>query len=150
MIDRFERFSVAITEISRYWHRLASEELATYDLKGPHATYLTVMYQYPEGITVPELCKACGKDKSDASRMLSILESKGLVKKQVVGNSLYRGKLQLTEEGTVAAAHISKRASRAVEVAGKDLTDAEREVFYRALDTITENLRKLCEDGIPE
>ena len=150
MIDRFERFSLAITEISRYWHKLAAEELSKYGLKGSHATYLTAMYKYPEGITVPQLCEVCGKDKSDASRMLSILEEKGLVKKQEVGGSLYRGKLQLTEEGYLAAEHVSKRASRAVEAAGRNLTDGEREVFYKSLDSITANLRELCRDGIPE
>ena len=150
MIDRFERFSLAIAEISHYWHKLAADELSKYGLKGPHATYLTTIYKYPEGITVPKLCKECGKDKSDASRMISILEEKRLVTKKVVGGSLYRGKLQLTEEGRLAAEHVIKRASRAVELAGKDLTDEEREIFYKSLDSITLNLKKLYKEGIPE
>lgn len=150
MIDRFERFSLAISEISRYWHKLAAEELTKYGLKGPHATYLTAMHKYPEGITVPQLCEVCGKDKSDASRMISILEEKGLVTKQVVGGSLYRGKLQLTDEGKLAAEHVSQRASRAVEMAGKDFTDEARAMFYSSLDSITTNLRNLCQEGIPE
>ncbi len=150
MIERFERFSLAISEISRYWHKLAAEELTKYGLKGPHATYLTAIYKYPKGITVPELCEVCGKDKSDASRMIAILEQKGLVTKQVVRGSLYRGKLQLTEEGRLAAEHVSQRASRAVEAAGKDLTDETREIFYKALESITSNLRKLSKEGIPE
>lgn len=150
MIDRFERFSLAISEISRYWHKLASEELTKYGLKGPHATYLTAMYKYPDGITVPQLCEMCGKDKSDASRMIAILEEKGLVTKQVVSGSLYRGKLQLTEEGRVAAEHVAQRASRAVEVAGRDLTDETRERFYKALESIAANLRELSKEGIPE
>ena len=149
-MDRFGRFSLAISEISRYWHKLAGEELAKYGLKGPHATYLTEIVKYPDGITVPKLCAACGKDKSDASRMISILEQKKLVKKQDVDGSSYRGKLRLTKEGKRVAEHLSKRAARAVAIAGKDLTRAEREQFYRALDSITANLRKMCEDGIPE
>ncbi len=150
MIDRFERFSLAISEISRYWHKLAAEELAKYGLKGPHATYLTAIYKYPEGITVPELCEECGRDKSDASRMISILEEKGLVKKQVVGGSLYRGRLQLTDEGKLAAQHVCRRASRAVEVAGRDLTDESRDIFYKSLESIASNLCELCKEGIPE
>ena len=150
MLDRFEKFSLAISEISRYWHKLAAEELSKYGLKGSHATYLTVMYKYPEGLTVPQLCEVCGRDKSDASRMISILEEKGLVKKQVVGGSLYRGKLQLTDEGKIAAEQVCRRASRAVELAGKDLGESERDIFYRALESITANLRELCKEGIPE
>ena len=38
MIDRFERFSVAIAEISRCWHKLATEEMKKYGLKGSHAS----------------------------------------------------------------------------------------------------------------
>lgn len=150
MIDRFERFSLAIAEISRYWHKLASEEMAKYDLKGPHATYLTAMFRYPQGITVPLLCEVCGKDKSDASRMISILEQKGLVTKQVVDGSLYRGLLMLTDEGKAAAEHVCKRASRAVEMAGKELDEQTRDTFYRALESITSNLRELSKEGIPK
>lgn len=150
MIERFERFSLAISEISRYWHKLTAEELTKYGLKGPHAVYLTAMLKHPEGITVSQLCEVCGKDKSDASRMLSILEKKGLVTKQVSGSSLYGGKLLLTPEGTRAANEISERVRRAVETAGKDMTETERNIFYKSLSSITANLRVLCKEGIPE
>lgn len=150
MLDRFERFSFAISEISRCWRKLASEELAKYGLKSPHATYLTTMYKYPDGITVPQFCEVSGKDKSDASRMIAILEEKGLSRKKVVGGSLYRGLWVLTEEGRAAAEQVSHRAGRAVELAGKDLSDETREMFYQALASITANLSKLSKEGIPE
>ena len=43
-----------------------------------------------------------------------------------------------------------RRASRAVEIAGKDLTDPQREAFYKALDSVVGNLRELTRNGIPE
>ena len=150
MLDRFERFSLAISEINRHWHKLAAEELAPYGLKSAHATYLTAMARHPEGITVPELCSECGKDKSDASRMIAILEEKGMVQKLSVDGSLYRGKLILTDMGQIAAAHVQHKASLAVELAGRDLDDESREIFYRALDSITANLTELCKRGLPE
>ncbi|MBP3649351.1 MAG: MarR family transcriptional regulator [Clostridia bacterium] len=150
MLDRFERFSLAISEINRHWHKLAAEELAPYGLKSAHATYLTAMARHPEGIAVPELCEECGKDKSDASRMIAILEEKGLVTKQATGGSRYRGRLLLTAEGQRAAAHVGRRAAAAVEAAGRDLSSEERECFYRALDSITANLRQLSKEGIPK
>ena len=150
MLDRFERFSYAISEISRCWRKLASEELAKYGLKSPHATYLTTMYKYPDGITVPKFCEVSGKDKSDASRMIAILEEKGLACKKDVGGSLYRGLWVLTEEGKAAAEQVCLRASRAVELAGKDLTDETRGVFYKALESITSNLSLLSKQGIPD
>ncbi|MBE5793244.1 MAG: MarR family transcriptional regulator [Clostridiales bacterium] len=150
MLDRFERFSLAISEINRHWHKLAAEELAPYGLKSAHATYLTAMARHPEGIAVPELCEECGKDKSDASRMLAILEEKGLITKQATGGSRYRGLLLLTAQGQQAAAHVCRRAGAAVEAAGRDLRPEERDLFYRALDSITANLRRLSKEGIPQ
>lgn len=150
MIDRFERFSLAIAEASRYWHKLATDELGKYGLRGSHALYLTTMYRYPDGITVPRLCELCGKDKSDASRMISILEQKGLVTKKEVDGSLYRGLLVLTHEGCEAAKHVSERACRIVELVAEDLTDENREIFYESLSMITMKLRDLTDDGIPD
>ena len=146
MVERFERFSVAIAEINRCWHKLAGEEMKAYGLKGAHATYLVIIGRYPQGITVPELCEQCMKDKSDASRMLAILEEKGLVRKE----GGYGGAVLLTEAGRTAAIQVRQRASRAVEAGGKDLTDEERTVFYKALGSIADNLRALADEGIPE
>lgn len=150
MMERFEKFSLAITEISRSWRKLAAEEMEKHGLKGPHATYLITIYRYPEGITVPQLCEVTGKDKSDASRLIAILEKNGMVVKQTVGGSSYRGRLTLTEKGKEAAVHVCERASRAVETAGIGLTEEARESFYRALGTIAGNLRNMSRDGIPD
>ena len=85
MVDRFERFSLALSELFRYWHRIASDELEPYGLKGTHATYLTAMYRHPQGLSATQLCEECGKDKADVSRMLSILEKKGFIRRHASG-----------------------------------------------------------------
>ena len=56
MVERFARFSLAISEISRCWHKLAAEEMAAYGLRGAHAIYLTTMYRCGGGVTGPQLC----------------------------------------------------------------------------------------------
>ena len=149
MIERFEKFSFVIFEITRYWHKLASDEMAKYGLKGPHATYLTTLYRFEDGITAPQLSELCGKDKADVSRMMSIMEKKGLVIKESVGKNMYRGLLKLTDEGKLAAQHVRERAALAVELSSKGLSEADRETFYNALDLISSNMRTLCEDGMP-
>ena len=149
MIDRFERFSVAISEISRHWHKIASDEMEAYGLKGPHATYLVAISRHKEGLTASQLCDLCGKDKSDVSRMMSIMEQKGLVRKEDLSQRRYRGRFSLTEEGTLAAEQVRRRVSLAVELAGKDLTDEKRAVFYEALSLIAGNLRKISKEGLP-
>lgn len=150
MVDRFERFSLAISEISRYWHKLASEEMEKYGLKGPHAVYLTTLYRFPDGVTAPQLCELCGKDKSDVSRMMSIMEKKGLVKKHSVNQNLYRGILKLTDEGKTAAELVCTRARLAVQLAGEGLSDEKRQIFYETLELICNNLKELSREGLPQ
>lgn len=150
MLDRFERFSLAISEIDRCWHKLAAEEMAKYGLNSPHAVYLNVLRQYENGITAARLGELCGKNKADVSRMVSILTEKGLVEKQPVGGNMYRALLKLTPTGMEAANHTQVRAALAVELAGAGLTEEERSTFYYALERITSNLQNLCKEGLPE
>ena len=149
MLNRFARFSLAISEIDRCWHKLAAEEMSKYELNSPHAVYLTTLYDFPEGITAAKLGELCGKNKSDVSRMISIMERKGLVRKVAVGENFYRAKLLLTDEGKQAAEHVQRRAALAVELAGAGMTDTDREVFYRCLESITTNLQTLSKEGLP-
>lgn len=149
-MERFERFSFAISEISRYWHKLTAEEMEKYGLKGTHSVYLLAMYRYPDGITATQLCELCSKDKSDVSRMMSIMEKKGLVIKEGIHQNLYRGVFKLTKVGKKAARQVKSRASLAVEIAGRELNDETRTVFYQALESIVHNLRELSEKGLPD
>lgn len=149
MVERFERFSHAIFEVTRYWYKIAGEEMAKYGLKGPHATYLIILSRFEDGITAPQLSELSGKDKADVSRMISIMEDKGLVVKESVGKNLYRGLLKLTEKGRQAACATRERAALAVELAGNGLTESDREIFYKSLELISNNLRDLSEDGLP-
>ena len=149
MVNRFERFSFAMFEISRCWHKLAGDEMLRYGLKGPHAIYLITLAQYPEGITATELCDLCGRDKADVSRAMSTMTEKGLVSR-TASAGVYRARLALTEAGMTAARQVCQRAALAVELAGQGFDSQERQVFYTVLDTIAENLQKLSRDGLPE
>lgn len=149
VIDRFERFSLFLSEIVRYWHKIAADELERYGLKGACAVYFTALYRYPEGITAKQLGEMCGKDKSDVSRAISQMEQKGLVVKRGVNDNLYRARLVLTEDGRAAAEHINERAQRAVELGGKGLSDEHRAIFYESLARIAANLQTLSTEGLP-
>ena len=149
MLNRFARFSLAISEIDRCWHKLAAEEMAKYDLNSPHAVYLNTLYEFEEGLTAAQLGELCRKNKADVSRMVSILENKGLVRKEASGNNMYRARLLLTAEGRQAAEQVRNRTALAVELAGAGMTESDREVFYRCLEQITANLQMLSRDGLP-
>lgn len=150
MLERFERFSLSIFEITRHWHKITSDEMEKYGLKGPHSIYLLAMHQHPEGVTSAQLGELCGRDKADVSRMVSILEEKGLVIRENVTKNLYRGLLKLTEEGAAAAEYVCQRASLAVGLAEKGLDETGRKTFFETLELISGNLRRISADGLPE
>lgn len=150
MIERFERFSLVISEISRHWHKITSDEMERCGLKGTHSVYLTTLQRYADGLTATQLCELCGKDKSDVSRMMSIMEKKGLVVKEGINQNLYRGVFRLTEEGKAAAEFVRRRASLAVQLAGSDLSEEKRAVMYEALELIEKKLGEISQSGLPE
>lgn len=151
MIERFEHFTYATNEIMRFWRKLAGEEMEKHGLKGSHAIYFTLLAKHREtGMTAAQICEDCGRDKADVSRMMAILEQKGLLVKEGCHQNLYNGVFKLTDRGWQLAETVMERAGKAVELAGRGLSEESREVFYRALDTIVENMRELSEKGIPE
>ena len=149
MLDRFERFSFALSELSRYWHKISADAMETYGLKGPYVVYFTTLYRYPEGLTAVKLGELCCRDKADVSRAVSILEKKGLIKKDKTKKSQYRAPIMLTEEGIALAEDMIKKARKAVELGGMGLSDEHREIFYTSLEVITRNLQTLSEVGLP-
>lgn len=147
MVQRFERFSVAIADISRYWHKIAAEEMEKHGLKGAHSIYLTTLCRFPEGITAAKLGELCGRDKAEVSRAVTLMTQNRLIQKS---GSSYRAALTLTHEGRLAAEQVRSRAALAVELAGKGLSDEHRTAFYDALELICGNLQRISETGLPE
>ncbi len=151
MLDRFEHFTYATSEISRFWRKLAGDEMEKHGLKAPHAIYFTVLARHRDtGLTASQICEYCGRDKADVSRMLAIMEKKCLLVKQGEYQNLYNGVFKLTDEGYAVAEVVRKRAEKAVALAGKDLSEEKRSIFYEALDSIAANMRELTKKGIPD
>ncbi len=149
MYNRFERFSLAISEISKCWHKLTGEEMERHDLKSAHAMYIFTLARYEEGLTAPQLCEICGKDKSDVSRMMRSMEATGIVTKDGGFQNRYGGVFRLTSEGMNIAECIRERANKAVEIAGADLAEEQRELFYSTLESIAGKLKELSKEGLP-
>ena len=147
MIGRFETFTLAISEISQCWNKIAEEEMKAYELKGAYAIYLVALYRNSDGITAAELCSLCNKDKAEISRAVSVMEKKGLIKKE---GAQYRAKIMLTEDGKKLSSRVRERVIIAVEAGGFGLSDEERDVFYHSLEVISSNLKKISKDGLPK
>lgn len=150
MIDRFERFSIGIMEVFRYWHKITADEMEKLGLKGSYCTYFSVLSRFEEGITATQLCELCCKDKADVSRAVADLEKKGYIVKETNGANLYRAKICLTEEGRRAAEYVQNRANLAVSLAGEGISEHDREIFYSAFQSIAEKLEQISEKGLPE
>ncbi len=148
MVDRFEKFIFMISEIDRFWHKIAADEMEKYGLKGPYVVYLVALNHHPEGITPMALAELCGRNKADVSRAMSDMREKGFVTKLASEGGVYRARLMLTEEGKAAAENICSIAARAVEFGGKGIDDEKRAVFYDILGLISENLKRLAEEGL--
>ena len=150
MISKYEIISNSVACISRDIQRLERAEMAKYNLKAPHAQFLLVLSPYPEGLIATQLCELCEKDKAAISRTVAELEESGLVRRLERNGNRYRAALVLTQAGQEAAIAVSRKAKQAVELAGEGLTDADREIFYRVLAQIAENLHTICKDGLKD
>lgn len=148
MINRFERFTAAIAEISQSWNKIASEEMKCYDLKGAYAVYLLELYRHPDGITAANLCELCIKDKSEISRAVALMEKRGLAVRENTGANAYRALIKLTDEGKKAANHVRERAKVAVTEGGNGIADENREIFYQTLELIASNLKTISKEGL--
>ncbi len=148
MVQRYGRFSAAVSKISYCIQKIESEVMAKYGLAGACAQYLAALGINEEGLTVSALSKSCMKDKAAVSRAVAELEEKGLVQRNCVGNNIYRAPIVLTEKGKEVSRYVAERASATVEIAG--LVDEDREKLYTALNLIADNLAQMCESGLPE
>ncbi|MBR1390221.1 MAG: MarR family transcriptional regulator [Lachnospiraceae bacterium] len=148
MIDRFEQFSLAIFNISRYWNKIAAEEMKKYGLKGAYAITLVTIYRCDGDVTASRLCELCSKDKAEISRTIAAMEEKGFLKRE--GKNFYRANLILTEAGKNAAQDISSKATLAVELTEKGVSDEKRDVFFEVLGIMSNNLKEISREGLPE
>lgn len=150
MLERFDRFTSAISSIHRFIQKIERDEMAKYGLKGAAAQYLLALRRYPQGITAAGLCEVCDRDKAGISRIISEMEGKGLLTRTSSGDSQYRALLTLTEKGLQAADFVDRRATLAVALAGKDTSPEDRATLYTALERIVDNIKELSRKGIPE
>ncbi|MBQ3392531.1 MAG: MarR family transcriptional regulator [Lachnospiraceae bacterium] len=148
-MDRFERFTISIFNISHYWNRIAAEEMKKHDLKGTYALYLLTLYsaqEENERITAARLAELCQRDKADVSRAVSMLQKRGII--EPYGANRYRVPLILTPQGRELGSHLRQRASLALQTAGQGISEEMRSNMYRCLDIIARNMRSISEEGL--
>ena len=143
-MERFETFTVLMARIGRSIKRIKAEEMARFQLKGPHVSCLYYL-SLNESMTAAQLCERCEEDKAAISRSLDYLEERGYLTCEVHGQRRYKSPLHLTPEGRQVAQAVAVKISRIVREASADLSEGEREIMYRGLTAICENLEHISE-----
>ena len=146
MEERFEAFTVLISRISRSIRRIKSEEMAEFQLKGPHVSCLYYIYSL-NGVTSAELCEHCEEDKATISRALEYLESNGFIVRNSEWTKRYRSPLLLTEKGQEVGKRIAEKISAVLDMVSHTLTEDERAAFYLSLSAISRSLEAIAQNS---
>ena len=144
MYDRFETFTVLILKLSRYIHKIKTEEMSEFSLKSTHVSCLYYLYQRG-ALTAKELRDISFEDKSYISHSLRDLEARGYVQCDSTAKKRYNAAFFLTEEGRQIATRIAQRVDHVLAPIGDGLSEAERAIFYRCLHQICNNMENICE-----
>ncbi len=146
MLDRFELFITSVARIYKSIQKIKSREMTELGLKGPQVMCLLNLRRCG-GLTSAELSSLCMEDKAAVSRTISKLEQDGLVYLEDNGEKRrYRSKIKLTPKGISVSDKMVTLIESSVAKGGEGLTEEEREVFYKALGIIADNLQNICEN----
>ena len=146
-LNEFGKFYFAIARIYTCWHRISSEVMEGYGLKGSSAVYFAALYHCKDGITVSKLGEVCSRNKSDVSRIISQLEDLGHVRRECCGDNFYRAKLFLTDSGVKIAEQVDATSRKVADIASKGLNAEESAAFYKTLATVASNICDAVNDG---
>lgn len=143
--ERFEIFTKLISRINRNIRRIKTDEVAEFNLKSPHVSCLYYLYKNG-GLCSTELAEVCDEDKAAISRTLMHLEREGLIECEEQEKRRYKVDYTLTVRGREIATAIAAKIDRFIMLAGSDLTEDERRIFYTALEKISAKLDIIAND----
>ena len=146
MIDRYEEFTQAVSAAYKYILKLKAYYMSEFDLKAAHVTCLHTLSRREDGYTPTEICEATGEDKATISKALAALTEKGYVTSKKDGFRKYKAKFSLTDEGKNVSRQISSFMVEVVNSCGRDVSDEDREVFYRSFRSIVESMAEFCDE----
>ena len=143
MDERFETFTVLLNRINRNIRKIKNEEMKKYELRSPHISCL--YYLYISGkLTSKELCEHCEEDKATISRSLDYLEKNNYIMCRSDSKKRYNAPFELTERGARAGKRIADKIALVLDEISDGISDEDREVFYRSLNMISENIDKVA------
>lgn len=144
MVERFEKLTIGVAQIYKNIQRIKKYQMNEIGLKGTHVMCIYYLHNHPDGLTAADLCEICKEDKAGISRILSDLAHGGFIRYDSANDTKYRAKAVLTAEGQTCANTVNDMILQATQKGGVGISEAEREIFYRVLFLISDNLNQLC------
>ena len=144
MSDRFHKFTVLLSNITRCIRKIKTEEMDEFNIKSPHVSCLYYIYK-AGAMTAKELCDICKEDKAAVSRSVEYLEKNGFILCDSSLEKRYKTPIKLTDKGVKVADIISNKIYKILDQASEGISDEDRQILYNSLDIINNNLSKICE-----
>ncbi len=145
MNKRYENLDTDISRIEKSLQKIKEKEMRSFNLKGSSVRILMILNQSVGGMTASTLSKTSGFDKAHISRVL-----KELCKQDLISHSTqkYASKISLTDKGKEICSSINQKIDFYVQKAGYNLDDSERQIFYKVLSMIANNLEEINQKEI--
>ncbi|WP_373599942.1 MarR family winged helix-turn-helix transcriptional regulator [Paraclostridium bifermentans] len=120
-------------------NRLKSNELN--DLIPTHGNILTALYESDGRLTMKEIAKKIGKDKSTVTALVNKLISLGYIKKDKCDIDKRVTYISLTDKAIDIKDKFDFISSQVKETAYKDFTEEEKKEFLRLLRKLSKNFK---------
>lgn len=144
--ERFETFSITITDIWRSLQKIKTQAMEPFGLKSSHFMCLFFLHYENRPLTAAELSEMCLLDKSAVSRIIADLIKEGYITcNEPADKRKYRAEITLTEAGKQLSQNMNGIVDEIVLNAGSGLTDENRKIFYDSLLLIASNLHNYAD-----
>ena len=130
--SRFEQFSSLMTGAAKSIAKLKAAQMEAFSLSGAHTSCLCRLYE-AGSLTQGELTRAVQMDRSQVSRVLREAQAG------------YKRRYALTPTGRETAARVEAIILDINRFVSGSISDADIEIFYKTLTTITRNLQSAVE-----
>lgn len=111
------------------------------DLVPTHGNILTALYESNKKLTMKEIAKKIGKDKSTVTSLVNKLINLGYLKKEQSTVDRRVTYISLTEKARDIEGKFNFISSQVKETAYKDFTDEEKKEFLRLLRKLSSNFK---------
>ncbi|SHH93772.1 MarR family winged helix-turn-helix transcriptional regulator [Clostridium grantii] len=121
------------------------EKLKEYNMEGlipSHGNILTALYESEGKLTMKEIARIIGKDKSTVTPLVNKLLSLGYIKKSKDKNDKRVSYIMLTDKGISMETKYRNISMEVYETAYKDFTEDEKETLNRLLKKLSMNFNK--------